>query len=1220
MKNFRLTVALLAQVVLAACSGGGIKSPDQASFVLSGNLSGLASGQSLVLSDAAGSTLTLASDGSFRFTNRVLFGASYDVTVVTQPTGQTCTVAGSASGTAIQSDVSNLSVTCTTAQLTIGGTLSGLSAGTSVVLDDNAGNPLSLTGNGNFVFTQPVGYGGSYVVSVATQPTGQTCSVADNTGSGSGVNRDVTDVQVVCSTTTYSIGGTVIGLDNGKVLTIYDNGTNPLTVQANGAFTFSQPVAAGGSYQVIVGTQPAGQTCSIANATGSGMGLTANITDVTIVCSGQAFTIGGIVSGLAGGQSVTLLDNGGDVLTVASNGQFSFPTGIAYGGSYAVTVSSQPLGQTCAVANASQADITTTVNDVQVTCTGSTYSVGGTVSGLAASTSVTLLDNGSDVLTISADGSFTFGTGLATGSSYEVSVAREPGGQTCTVGSGSGTVSTSNITAVAIACTTASSSSASSGTYTIGGTVSGLGSGASLVLRNSSDGDTVALNSSGAFTFPVAEASGASYSVAVEQASSGVTCTVSNGNGLVPAADVTGIAVDCTTSGTGSGSTSSSNSYTVGGTVSGLPTGDVLVLRNSSDGDTITVSASGVFAFPTAEATGASYFAWVETQPNGATCLVNGGSGTVGSSDVTTIAVVCTPNSSTNNPVYTIGGSVTGLPPGASLVLADSGNGDQVVVVANGSFSFPIGESSGFAYDVTIQSAPSGETCTVSGGSGYVGLSNVTGILVTCSSNSATYTVGGTVSWGSGASGTFTVSLGGANDVAVTSPATTFTFPSALAAGSNYVASITTEPSGTTCYLTAGAAGYAISSNITGIAIDCSQEVTTYPMTVTVNGLPTNDEVYLALNGTTNGTAFQNGTTAWPTNLTGGAQYTVAVAQVFNTSTHSADATVTCSVSSGTFTVTGSVTESVTCGAVSYTVGGTVTGLPPSSTATPYNVTLYESGRGDYITVDGCTSCSASSTVPFTFPQSLANGATYAVTVTTQPGLGTITCTVANATGTISGGNVTNVDVSCPPPTWSVGGTVTGLPSLASVGLQDTVSTNSVTVTNSSADAAYPGFTIDSADATGASYNIVVTSSPTNYTCTVTNGSGSVPVNSNGNLVNANNVQVACAHNPLTVGGTVTWENTLSSAATNVIANLLLNGQYATAASAANVPAATTANGTTTNGTATSSFTFSQSLTYQSAWAVSVQSVTSGWTCQLTNASGTSITANVTNVQVTCTN
>ncbi len=1216
MKTLRLLSVLLVQIALVACSSSGVKSPDEASFVLAGDLSGLASGESVVLSDGAGSNLTLTQNGAFQFTDQVLYGASYDVTVATQPSRQSCTVSGSASSTAIEANVYNLAVSCAAAQFTIGGTLSGLPVGTSVVLKDNGGNPLTLSGNGSFVFTQSIAYGQSYSVTVATQPTGETCSIADNTGAGSGVTRNVTNVQIVCSSVTYTIGGTLIGLASGDSVTLYDNGTSSLSLTANGTFTFSAPVAYGGSYQVVIATQPVGQTCSIANSSGSGIGVSGNITSVAIVCSNQTFPVGGAVIGLASGQSVTLLDNGTDALTVTGNGGFTFATPIAYGGSYAVTVSSQPAGQTCSVANASQTDVTSAVNDVTVTCTSSAYSIGGMVSGLNSSGSVTLLDNGSDALTVSANGSFTFATAVATGNGYDVSVAREPTGETCTVSNGSGTVAASNVTTVSVSCSASSSSGPSSGTYTVGGTVSGLSAGATLVLRNGSDGDTVAVTSSGVFAFPTAEASGASYSVSVEEESSGVSCTVSGADGLVGTANVTSISVSCA-SGSGSGS---SSTYTVGGTVSGLPTGVTLVLRNSLDGDTVAVSSSGAFAFPTGQQSGASYFALVEAQPSSATCTVSNGSGTVGSSNVTSIAVNCTPNSGTSTPLYTIGGSVSGLPTGASVVLADSGNADQVIVTANGAYAFPVSEPSGFAYNVTVETAPSGETCTVSGASGNVGLANVTGILVNCSASGATYTVGGSVSWGSGASGTFTVSLGGSNSVAVTSPATSFTFPTALAAGSNYVASITTEPSGSTCYIASGTAGYAISANVTNIAIDCSQQVISYPMTVAVSGLPTGDEVYLALNGTTNGTPFQNGTTTWPTSLTGGEQYTVTVAQVYNTSTSSADSSVTCSVSDGQFTVSGNISEIITCSATGYTVGGTVNGLPPSSTSTPYNVTLYESASGSYVTVDGCTSCSSSSSAGFTFPISLANGASYDVTVATQPALGSTTCTVANGTGTISSANVTNVVVTCPPPTWSVGGSVTGLPAGASVGLQDTDTGNASTITNASSDASYPNFTIDTSDATGASYNVVVTSSPANYTCTVTNGSGTVPVTLNGQESNATNVQVSCSPNPVYVSGTVTWNNSQSTAASNVSISLLLNGQYAATSSASSVPAATTSSGSTTDGTASSSFAFSQALTYGNAWAVSVQTVTSGWTCQLTNASGSSITASVTNVQVTCTN
>jgi uncharacterized repeat protein (TIGR03803 family) len=78
--------------------------------------------------------------------------------------------------------------------------------------------------------------------------------------------------------------------------------------------------------------------------------------------------------------------------------------------------------------------------------------VGGTVTGLAAGQSVVLQDNGGDSLTVTASGSFTFATPVATGAAYAVTVQTQPTGQKCSVASGSGTMASSNITNVAVTC------------------------------------------------------------------------------------------------------------------------------------------------------------------------------------------------------------------------------------------------------------------------------------------------------------------------------------------------------------------------------------------------------------------------------------------------------------------------------------------------------------------------------------------------------------------------------------------------------------------------------------------------------------------------------------------------------------------------------------------------------------------------------------------------
>jgi len=102
--------------------------------------------------------------------------------------------------------------------------------------------------------------------------------------------------------------------------------------------------------------------------------------------------------------------------------------------------------------------------------------------------------------------------------------------------------------------------------------------------------------------------------------------------------------------------------YSIGGVVSGL--NGTAVLQNNF-GDNLTVSANGAFTFGTRLANTATYSVTVLTQPNGQTCNISGGSGTVTSADVSSITLVCTnnpieptptPSVSINRPVSSSGG------------------------------------------------------------------------------------------------------------------------------------------------------------------------------------------------------------------------------------------------------------------------------------------------------------------------------------------------------------------------------------------------------------------------------------------------------------------------------------------------------------------------------------------------------------------------------------
>jgi hypothetical protein len=83
-------------------------------------------------------------------------------------------------------------------------------------------------------------------------------------------------------------------------------------------------------------------------------------------------------------------------------------------------------------------------------------------------------------------------------------------------------------------------------------------------------------------------------------------------------------------------------------------------------------------------------------------------------------------------PTYTIGGTVSGLPSGDSVVLQDNGK-DDLTVIANGSFTFATALASGAAYSVTVSTTPPAETCLVGSGAGTVASADVSSVVVTCS-------------------------------------------------------------------------------------------------------------------------------------------------------------------------------------------------------------------------------------------------------------------------------------------------------------------------------------------------------------------------------------------------------------------------------------------------------------------------------------------------------
>ncbi|HKV24436.1 MAG TPA: kelch repeat-containing protein [Candidatus Acidoferrum sp.] len=347
----------------------------------------------------------------------------------------------------------------TTGPFTIGGTVTGM-YGSGLILQNNGGDNLTVNANGTFTFKTAIANQKPYAVTVSTEPSNptQTCSVTNGTGSAT---ANVTTVQVLCAAPNATISVSVSGL-TGTGLVVQNNANDSLTINANGTYQFKNTVT--GTYAVTVLTQPLNPTeiCTVANGSGT---ATTNAVTINVSCV-LSYTIGGTVNGLEG-SGLVLQDNNGDNLKITASGVFTFPTQLATGTNYAVTVFTQPSNpaQTCVVTNGT-GPATSNITTVVVTCPAVTYTVGGVVVGVQgpppappsvnlpiSNNSFVIQNNSGDNLTVTQNGPFTFPTPVNLNGAYNVNVFTSPSTQqqSCWTFNFKGVV-TGNVTSVVVDC------------------------------------------------------------------------------------------------------------------------------------------------------------------------------------------------------------------------------------------------------------------------------------------------------------------------------------------------------------------------------------------------------------------------------------------------------------------------------------------------------------------------------------------------------------------------------------------------------------------------------------------------------------------------------------------------------------------------------------------------------------------------------------------------
>lgn len=270
----------------------------------------------------------------------------------------------------------------------VGGQLSGLGSGKTVVLGDASGPRVSLSDNG--VYSLQLAAGTAYDFKVLAQPAGQVCEVINGVGNAS---ADVDNIDVRClddagagggavggtggggggaGVGAQVIGGVVSGLGANKTVMLQLQAASLVQeahVVADGRFAFAQPVT--GAYSVTVRTQPTGQVCTVTHGQGTAEPGT-SASDVAVRCAANAFKLSGTLTGNSG---TVVLRNAvtGESVTVVNNGNFFFAQPVPAGGAYAVSVAAAVAAgagytQSCSVANGSG----TANADVQITVTCAT--------------------------------------------------------------------------------------------------------------------------------------------------------------------------------------------------------------------------------------------------------------------------------------------------------------------------------------------------------------------------------------------------------------------------------------------------------------------------------------------------------------------------------------------------------------------------------------------------------------------------------------------------------------------------------------------------------------------------------------------------------------------------------------------------------------------------------------------------------------------------------
>lgn len=191
MKSTYLSAAaaLLCAAGLAACGGGGNGSLPLVVQVVGLDRTGL------VLLNNGADELVVTGSGTATFKTLMEPDAGFNVSIKTQPTGADCTLANN-TGKINYYSYQQTVATCIPRQYELGGKVANLTSSGLVLA--NGPQTVAISANAQtWVFATKISNGAPYGITILSQPTGQTCTLTNATGTMPPADK-VDNVNVTC--------------------------------------------------------------------------------------------------------------------------------------------------------------------------------------------------------------------------------------------------------------------------------------------------------------------------------------------------------------------------------------------------------------------------------------------------------------------------------------------------------------------------------------------------------------------------------------------------------------------------------------------------------------------------------------------------------------------------------------------------------------------------------------------------------------------------------------------------------------------------------------------------------------------------------------------------------------------------------------------------------------------------------------------------------------